>query len=388
VAEVAVAMMLVVGAGLMSRSFAALLNVDPGFTPDGLVAVQFTIDPSRHETDRDPSLADQEGYAVYYREVIDRVRALPGVASAAAVKHAPFRGNGERNSFRIPTKPVPAGQDSPTANVIHISDGYFRTIGARMMAGREFTPQDRAGAPFVVVVNESFERRYFPGERAVGQQIQFGRAPVDIVGVVNDIRQVSMSEPVQPTIYLSNLQNGRVQTTIVARTTGDPMALAPAIRQAIWSLDRDQTIAAVFTFDDSMSLALAQPRLLLVLLGSFGLIGLSLGALGIYGVLSALVTQRRREIGVRMAMGAGPGDVQRMVVRHGLALALAGVGIGLAGAWMLSRFLVSVLFGVTATDPATFAGVTAVLTIAAVAASWLPALRAAHVDPVEALRAE
>jgi len=388
VAEVAVAMMLVVGAGLMSRSFVALLQVDPGFKPDGLVAVQFTIDSDRHEASTDPAAIGHRGYMGFYRDVIDRVRALPGVESAAAVKHAPFRGNGERNQFSIPSRPVPAGEDSPLASVIHVSDGYFSTIGARIMSGREFTRQDRAGSPFVVVVNEAFARQYFPGERATGQTVQIGRASVEIIGVVNDIRQVSMSEAARPTMYLSNLQNGRVQTTIVARTTGDPLALTPSIRQAIWSMDRDQSIADVFTFNDSMALALAQPRLLLVLLGSFGMVGLFLGALGIYGVLSALVNQRQREIGVRMAMGARPGDVQRMVVRRGLMLTASGVAIGLIGAWMLSRFLSAVLFGVGPTDPATFAGVAGVLTLTAVAASWLPALRAARVDPVVALRAE
>lgn len=387
IAEVAVAMMLVVGAGLMSRSFVKLLQVDPGFRPEGLVAVQLTIDPQRHSAG-DQAQFEFRGYLNFYAEVIDRVRALPGVESAAAVKHAPFRGNGERNQFGVPSHPVPAGEDRPIAAMIHVSDGYFETIGARIMSGREFTRQDRAGAPFVVVVNEALAQRHFPGESAVGQTVTIGQTPVEVIGVVSDIQQVSMDEPVQPTLYLSNFQNGRIQTTIVARTSGDPLALAPAIRQAIWDLDSDQTIADVFTFDSSVGLALAQPRLLMVLLGSFGVVGLLLGALGIYGVLSALVSQREREIGVRMALGARPVDVQGMVVRRGLHLTLTGVAVGLVGAFALSRFLESVLFGVEATDPVTFAGVSLVLTLAALVASWLPAYRAARVDPVEALRAE
>ncbi len=387
VAEVAVAMMLVVGAGLMSRSFVKLLQVDPGFRPEGLVAVQLTIDPQRHSAGDQPQFGFR-GYVNFYAEVIDRVRALPGVESAAAVKHAPFRGNGERNQFGVPSHPLPAGEDQPIAAMIHISDGYFRTIGARILSGREFTRQDRAGAPFVVVVNEALARQHFPGESAVGQTVTIGQTPVEVIGVVNDIQQVSMDEPVQPTMYLSNFQNSRIQTTIVARTSGDPLALAPAIRQAIWDLDSDQTVADVFTFNSSVGLALAQPRLLMVLLGSFGIVGLLLGALGIYGVLSALVSQREREIGVRMALGARPTDVQGMVVRRGLRLTLTGVAVGLVGAVVLSRFLESVLFGVEATDPVTFAGVSLVLTLAALVASWLPAYRAARVDPVEALRAE
>jgi predicted permease len=389
VAEVAVAMMLIVGAGLMSRSFVRLLDVDPGFAPAGLVGVQFTIDGDRFENRTDAALLGHRGFMNYYSDVIDRVRALPGVESAAAVKHAPFRGNGERYQVRIAGRTLPAGEDAPLAATIHISDGYFNTIGARMVDGREFTRQDRAGAPLVLVVNEAFAREYLPGERAVGHRLAMsGRVTAEIIGVVNDIRQVSMAEAARPTMYLSNLQNGRSQATIVARTSGDPLALAPAIRQAIWDLNRDQAIADVFTFDDSIGVALARPRLLAVLLGSFGLVGLVLGALGIYGVLSALVSQGQREIGVRLALGAQPADVRRMVVRRGMSLTLIGLGTGLVGAFAVSRYLESVLFGVGATDPATFAAVAAVLALAALAASWLPAHRAARVDPVVALRAE
>ena len=387
VAEIAVAMMLVVGAGLMTRSFVALLGVDPGFRQDGLVAVQFTIDPDRHDVPLDPARPGFRGYMNYYQTVIEKVRTLPGVESAAAVKDAPFRGNGELNSFQIASRPVPAGEQAPTATVIHVSDGYFSTIGARLIGGREFAPSDRAGAPRVVVVNDAFARQFFPGG-AVGQKLQFGPAPVEIIGVVNDIRQVSMSEQARPTMYFSNYQNGRIQTTIVARTLGDPVVMGSAIRKAIWSLDANQPITDVFTFSDSTDRALARPRLLVVLLGSFGAVGLLLGAVGIYGVLSALVNQRQREIGVRIALGARPRDVQRLVLRRGLMLTASGIAIGLAGAWLLTRFLAAVLYGVAPTDPLTFAGVAAALAGAALLASWLPAVRAARVDPVVALRAE
>jgi predicted permease len=388
VAELAVAMMLVVGAGLMGRSFIALTRVDPGFQPDGLVGVQFNIDGNRHAAPPDPDNPMYRGYMEYYRQVLERVRALPGVQSAAAVKNAPFRGNGERNGFTIPGRVRNAGEDGPTAQVIHISDGYFSTIGARLVAGREFTPRDRAGAPIVLVVNEAFVRAFFPGEPAVSQHLKFGPFDAEIVGVVNDIRQVAMSEPARPTMYVDNLQNGRVQMTVVARTVGDPMTLASSIRTAIQSLDPDQSIAEVFTFNQSVNVALARPRLLVVLLGGFGVLGLLLGAIGIYGVMAALVGQRRREIGVRIALGASSAAVLSMVVRRGLALALAGVCIGLVGAWGLSRFLDSVLFGIGATDPWTFGGVALTLALVAVAASGLPARRAAHVNPVDALRAD
>lgn len=395
VAEVALAVVLVAGAGLMGRSFAALMDVETGFDADKLVAVQFTIDPSRFPP-RAPSEPANTGAAVrpapapwirFYTEVIEKVRTLPGIVSAAAVKDPPLRGNGERNGFLIPGRPVPAGQDPPSATTIHVSDGYFRTIGARLVDGREFTPQDRFDAPFVVVVNEAFARHFFPGTRAVGQRVLRGpTVPVEIVGVVNDIRQVAMAEPPQPTMYIHNLQNSRVKTTIVARTQGDPLAMAAPIREAIWSLDPRQPITSIFTFDDSVSRALARPRLVTVLLLSFGAVGLLLGAVGIYGILTFLVQQRGSEIGVRIALGARPGAVAAAFVRRGLLLTAAGIAIGLAGAWLLTRYLATVLYGVGPTDPATFAAVVVLLLVAAGLASWLPARRAARIDPVATLR--
>ncbi|HYN09999.1 MAG TPA: ABC transporter permease [Vicinamibacterales bacterium] len=391
VAEVALAVILVAGAALMGRSFVALLDVDPGFRATGLIAVQFTINTSKYPPPPAPPAGSPASarvpapYTRFYTQVIEQVRTLPGVVSAAAVKDPPFRGNGERNGFGIPGRPVPAGQDAPSAATIHVSDGYFRTIGARIVDGREFTPQDRFDAPFVVVVNEAFARQFFPGERAVGHRILRG-APVEIVGVVNDIRQVALAEPARPTMYVHNLQNSRVKTTIVARAQGDPLALAGAIREAIWSIDPQQSITGIFTFDESVSRALARPRLVTVLLLSFGGVGLLLGAVGIYGILAFLVQQRRSEIGVRLALGARPVDVAASFVRRGLVLTVAGVAIGLAGALLLSRYLEAVLYGVRPTDPATFAGVAVMLLVAAALASWLPARRAARVDPAATLR--
>jgi predicted permease len=388
VAEVAVAMMLVVGAGLMIRSFQQLLNVDVGFRPDHLIAVQFTLNADRYEADADPAEGFTHGYARVYHEIIERVRALPGVQSAAAVKDPPFRGNGERNGFRVAGRPVPAGQDPPTATAIHVSDGYFATIGAPIVDGREFTPDDRANTPTVFVINEAFAREFFPGERAVGKHLDFGRIQPEIVGVVHDIRQVAVAEPARPTVYIDNLQNTRVKTTIVARAAGDPLALVDPIRQVVWSVDPEQPIADVFTFDAAVSRALARPRLLMVLLGLFGAIGLALGAIGIYGVLASLVSERRREIGVRLALGAPPASISSLVLRRGAILGGVGIGAGLTGALAGRQFLATVLYGVTPGDPGTLLTVAAVLLGAVLLASWLPARRAAHVDPVQTLRSE
>jgi len=376
VIEVAVAMMLAVGAGLMARSFIALRQVDPGFRADHLIAAQFTIDEARHTP-----------LTAYYSEVIDRVRALPGVVSAAAVKDAPFRGNGERIGFTIPTQPVPPGQDPPTARVIHVSDGYFKTIGARLIDGREFTPLDREGAPLVLIVNEAFARQFLPGQRAVGQRLLVGRdQSIAIVGVVRDIRQRSLADAVPPTTYLDNLQNSRVKTTVVARTQGDPALMATALRDAIWSVDSAQPIADVFTFEDAMSRSLATSRLMTVILVTFGSLGFALGVVGIYGLLASLVSRRRKEIGIRIALGASARAVAGMIVRRGAGLGLLGVMLGMAAAIGLTRFISTLLYGVTPLDPLTLVVTATGLLAAAVVASWLPARRAARVDPAKVLR--
>ncbi|HKJ03255.1 MAG TPA: FtsX-like permease family protein, partial [Longimicrobiales bacterium] len=379
VLQVAMAVILVAGAGLMTRSFVELLKVDPGFRPDHLLAANFTMSSVRHA----------DGFPDYYRRLLEAARGIPGVVSAGAVKDAPFRGQGERWGFTPPGMVVPEGEEGPTATVLHVSDGYFATIGARMVDGREFTPQDRADAPLVVVVNEALARKYFPGEKAVGQSLHLGgNNEVPIVGVVGDIRQSAMEEPGTPTIYVHNLQNNRVKVTLVVRTRGDPLLLARALREAIWSVDSQQAITSMFTFDEIVGEAVARPRLLTVLLGAFGALGLVLGALGIYGVLAFLVSRRQREIGVRIALGAHPATVQRMVVGRGLVLAGVGVTLGFGGALVLTRYLQAVLFGVAPTDVTTLAGAVAGLVGVALLASWVPARRAARVDPVAALRAD
>ncbi|MFI5233958.1 MAG: ABC transporter permease, partial [Gemmatimonadales bacterium] len=384
IAEVALAVVLVVGAGLMTRSFVQLMKVDPGFRPDHLIAVNFTISTTRRPT----------GWQRYYHDVIEKVRTVPGVIAAGATKDAPFRGNGERDEFIPPGYVAKAGEDPPTARMMHVSDGYFHAIGARIVGGREYAPTDRAGGPNVILVNEAFARHWFPGESAVGKSIGMpstadGKsAPAEIIGVIGDIRQSSMDEPARETIYEDNMINGRVKVALVARTSGEPMTMARKLREAIWSVDREQPITSIETFDDVVSSSMARPRLLTVLLGAFGVLGLTLGALGVYGVLAYLVNERRREIGVRIALGAPASSVLRMFIGRGLALTAAGLVIGLGGALMLTRLMNGVLYGVKATDPLTFAAVGSILLGVAALASWLPARRAARVDPVEALRSD
>jgi predicted permease len=383
VAEVALAVVLVVGAGLMTKSLGRLLSVDPGFRPERVVSVNLTIPPERYETD-DKMIA-------YYRAVIDAVRAVPGVQSAGAVKDLPLRGTGEYIAFDIPGRPS-TDADRPRAARLHVSADYFKTMGIPLKAGRMFTEQDRRGAPYVLMVNEAFQRRFWPGESAVGKALQWG-TQVPIIGVVGDVRQLSLAEPAEPVMYVHTLQNMRVRMNVVARVTGggpqgSTARIGNAIRQAIWALDRDQTITSVTTLDDVVSEAVARPRLLAVLLGLFGATGLALGAIGLYGVLAYHVSQRRQELGVRMALGAQPRDVLRLVVGEGMALTAIGIATGLAAALVLTRYMRAVLFGVAGTDPATFAGVAAVLAVVALLACLVPARRATRVDPVRALRSE
>lgn len=377
IAEVSLAMILVIGGGLMVRSFVALTNVDPGFRSDHLLAFNMTLSTQRHGG----------RYREVYAQILERVRAIPGVRAAGAAKDAPFRGPGEQLGFMLPGVAVPQGEDAPMAAMLNVSDGYFHAIGARMLAGREFTPADRANAPFVIVVNQAFARHWFRDENAVGKRLILGdQTTAEVVGVVNDIRQTEVAEAAVPTVYVHEQQNARVRMHLLVRTQGPPGRWIDAVREAIRSVDRLQPITAVYAMDDAVGDALARPRLLAVLLGAFGVIGLLLGALGLYGVLAYLVSQRRRELGVRLALGAQRRDVLVMVVRWGMTLTAAGVAIGTVGALAVGGALRGVLFGVSPTDPLTFVLVAVTLFVVASLASLLPARRAAAVDVVQTLR--
>ncbi|MEO7359760.1 MAG: ABC transporter permease, partial [Gemmatimonadaceae bacterium] len=384
VVQVAFAVVLAVGAGLMVTSFGKLLDVNVGFKPDHLLAVNFTISTERH---------GDTTWQRYYQDVIDRVRIVPGVLSAGAAQYAPFRGMGERNPFVPPGMILANGEQMPTVPTQRVSDGYFRTIGAPILEGREFQSSDSRNAPAVIVVNEAFASKFLPGGNAINSQLRMGgTAPnylmATVVGVVADIRQSGVAADAQPLMYVSNMQSGRVKVTLVSRTRADPLTMTNSIRDAIWSLDKDQTIASVFTFSDVMNESLARPRMLTVLFATFGILGVALGALGIYGVLAYLVSQRRREIALRIALGARPQSVVGLVLGRGLALAGGGVAIGLVSALALSRFASSLLYGITATEPRSYIGVGLLLLGVAILASALPALRASRVDPLTAMQSE
>jgi predicted permease len=381
VAEVALAMILVIGAGLMTRSFVKLMQTDLGFTPSHRLAVNFSVSTARHSTAAEMRQT--------YREMIQKVRTVPGVIAAGAIRDLPFHGDGEPLGFLPPgVTPGPNGQ-LPTATLMFTSDGFFNAMGIPILAGRDLSPQDRQGAPIALVINQTLAKKYFPGQNPVGQTITFGDTThFAIVGVVGDVRQGSVDEVPTPRIYASAYQIFRVKVSLVVRTQADPQLMIKRVEDALRSVDPQQTITSAFTLEDAVGDAVARPRLLTVLLGLFGVMGLVLGALGIYGVLAYLVSQRTREIGVRLALGAKASDVLWMVVRRGLRLAGLGVAIGLVAALALTRLMQGVLYGVTPTDPLTFVGVAAALLAVAAFASWLPARRATRVDPLVALRAE
>jgi predicted permease len=362
VAEVALAMVLVIGAGLMTRSFVKLLQVDLGFAPDHRVAVNYSISTTRHST---PVEMRQT-----YRDMIEKVRATPGVVAAGAIRDLPFH-------------------QLPQATLMFTSDGFFGAMGIPIIAGRDLSPSDREDAQPVFIINQTLAKKYFPGKNPVGQTLSFGdTAHYPIVGVVGDVRQGAVDETPTPRIYASVYQIFRVRTNLVVRTQGDPQQLIRRVEDAIRSVDPQQTITSAYTLDDAIGEAVARPRLITVLLGLFGVMGLVLGALGIYGVLAYLVNQRTREIGVRVALGAQRSDVLRMIVVRGLVLAGTGVGVGLVAALALTQLMRGVLYGVSPSDPLTFGGVTLTLLAVAAFASWLPALRATRVDPLVALRSE
>lgn len=381
VAEVALAMVLVIGAGLTTRSFIKLLQVDLGFSTDHRVAVNYTISLARH--------TGGDAMRGTYRQMLNNVRAIPSVVTVGTIRDLPFRGDGETTPFLPPGATRGPNGERPVATLMFTSDGFFGAMGIPLIAGRDLSPQDREDAPMAIVVNQALAKKYFPNQNAVGQYLIFGDSTrLPIVGVVGDVRQTTVDESPAPRIYGSVYQFFRVKVNLVVRTRDDPAVMIKRIEDAIRAVDPQQTFTAAFTLDDVVSEAVARPRLLAVLLGLFGAMGLVLGALGIYGVLAYLVSQRTREIGVRIALGAQRQDVLRMVVGSGLRLAGAGVGIGLAGALALTRLMQGVLFGVSAYDPLTFAAVAVGLVAVAAFASWIPALRATRIDPLEALRAD
>jgi putative ABC transport system permease protein len=381
VAETALALTLLVGAGLLVKSFIRLQRVDPGFNPRNVLTAVVTLPPAVYP------VGQVRGF---YGQLIDRVKTLPGVRSAAAVSTLPLTGDATDAGFVIEGRPVPPPDQRPVAWVSSVTPDYFRTIGMRLVAGREFTERDNENAPNVVIISEATARRHFPNEDPIGKRIGNGRPDGwrEIVGVTADVKHFGLNQDARVSMFVPHRLRPMRQMTIVARAAADPMSLAAPLRGAVAAMDKNLAVSNISPMEEITAQSIGQERFTLLLLGLFSALALTLAVAGIYGVMSYAVAQRTHEIGVRVALGAQTRDVLKMVVTQGMALVLAGVGIGLASSLALTGFIRGLLFGVSATDPMTFVGVAALLALVALLACWVPARRAAKVDPMVALRCE
>jgi putative ABC transport system permease protein len=329
--------------------------------------------------------------ALVLQQIIEKVRSIPGARSAGLVTALPISG-GASTDFTIEGRPVPAANDEPSADIRSADPGYFRTMGIPLLAGREFTEADNSTARRVIVVNQTMVKQYWPNDSPIGQHVTMKDwgPPLtgEIVGVVGDVKTNGLDEAVGPMIYWPHFQFPELFNTIVVRSDGEPSRLLPAVKGAIWAVNKNQAISKIGTMKQVLSESLARRRLYMILLGVFAGAALLLAGVGIYGMVSYSVSQRIREMGIRIAIGAEHGDLLRLVLGHGARVALLGIGIGIAAALGLTRLMTSLLFGVSATDPLTFVGVAGLLTLVALAASLLPARRAMRVDPMVALRHE
>ncbi|HEX2224426.1 MAG TPA: ABC transporter permease, partial [Thermoanaerobaculia bacterium] len=387
IAETALAVLLLTAAGLLIRSFAELQRVELGFQPDGVVTFNLALPSTQYP--EDPEVR------AFADNLVARLQTLPGVSSAALTFGLPLSGSGNASvSFEIEGKPPwPQGQDE-TLLVRLVTLDYLRTMSIPLIKGRTFTAADRHGSQPVLLLNQAAVRQYFPDENPIGQRLTLGWGKDDaqlggeVVGVVGDIHQFGLHQPVEPEVYAPFDQWPIGALAVVVRATGDPEPLMAQVRDQVRSVDPNLPLYNLRTMEEIVSTSVSQPRFYMVLLGTFATIALVLAAVGIYGVISYLVTQRTQEIGIRIALGATREKVLGMVVRQGLGLALAGAAAGVAGALVATRGMASLLYGVSATDPLTFAGVSAVLMLVAVAASYLPARRAARIEPQLAIRGE
>jgi putative ABC transport system permease protein len=382
VAETALALTLLVGAGLLIRSFIRLQRVDPGFNPRNVLTAVVTLPPAVYP--------ERNQIAPFYGQLLERIKALPGVQSAAAVSSLPLAGFDSDAGFVIEGRPALQPDQRPVAWTSSVSPDYFRTMGMRLTAGREFTEYDNENAARVVIISEATGRRHFPNEAPVGKRIGNGRPDGwrEIVGVTADVKHFGLNQDARVSMFFPHRQQPARRMVIVARTTADPMSLSSALRGAVASMDKNLAVSNISAMEEITAQSIGQERFTLLLLGLFSALALLLAVAGIYGVMSYAVAQRTHEIGVRVTLGAQTRDVLRLVVTQGMALVLAGVGIGLASALALTRFIRGLLFGVNATDPMTFAGVAALLALVALVACYVPARRASKVDPMIALRCD
>ena len=383
VTEIAAALLLLAGAGLMLRSFDKLISVNPGFDVERIVTMQVFTSPARYEDDRKRSQ--------YLDRILTEVRGVPGVDAAGSIHFLPLTQRISGSCFSRADQPAPPPGESPGAQFLIIGGEYFQTMSIPLLRGRIFQERDRFGSPSVIVVNRAFAERFFPREDPIGIRLNVCWTlpnPGEIVGIVGDSRQSELAAAPKPTIFLLNSQAPMYFANLVVRTRSDPRAIARSAEAAIHRVDPEQPVSDIQTMEQVLSDSVAQPRFQFVLLAVFAGIAILLATIGVYGVVSYSIGQRTQEIGIRVALGASSRQVRRMVLLEGALLAGIGVAIGLGAALVLTRLLRGLLFEITPTDPLTLASVACLLLAVALCATLVPARRATRVDPMVALRYE
>jgi putative ABC transport system permease protein len=384
VAEIALALVLLVGAGLLLKSSWRLQQVNPGFNPERVLKVRLSLPPSKYP--------EGTNVVAFYQQLLERLRALPGVKAAGVTSSVLLYKVHNSAGISIEGRPAPSGGSRPELPLDSVSPSYFQVLGMQLIQGRNFTEQDKRDGLPVAIVNETMARRFWPDEDPIGKRFTFGYGPqarwLTVVGVVRDSRRQGLDAPIRIESFLPYAQRPLRAMEVVLRTTDDPLTMARTVRSAVWSLDGDLPVSEIQTVEQMVGARVASRRFNLLLLGLFALVAVLLAAVGIYGVMSYSVTQRAHEIGIRMALGAQTRAVLSLVIGQGMRLALLGVGIGLAAAVGLTRLMAGLLFGVSATDPMTFGAIALLLVGIALLACYLPARRATKVDPMIALRCE
>jgi predicted permease len=381
VAEVSVSLVVLIAAGLLLSSFARLQRVQPGFEPAGVFTAQLALPPQRYQGTK---------LVAFYEQLYQRLATLPGSTSAALTDRVPLTGGQTPAPVAVAGRSVPPMSERPLANRHIVSPKYFSTLSIPVRAGRDFDERDSASVPHVVIINETFARRHFPGENPIGRTLitGMGQLPSQIVGVVADVRSTTLNTPPEADYFLPALQRPETFTNILVRTNVSPTAMAPVVREALRAVDPDLPLLQPRALTTRIAQTVADRKLALALLAGFAALAVLLASLGVYSVMAHLVAFRTSEIGLRMALGASPASVMRMVLAHGRRLTLVGIAVGIAGALAVSRLMQQALFEVNPADPLVYFALSVTLLLVAECAAWFPARRATRIDPVIALRTE
>lgn len=382
VSELALTLMLLIGAGLLVKSFAHLLKEDPGFRPEKVLTMEIDLPVTRYP--------DYNRVVSFYKQVLDQVSTLPGVESVAATSAVPLSGGEQSVGYSYEGEQATDSGESSLAIYSFIMPDYFQVMGIPLR-GRAFTYQDEKDKPGAVIINEALASRCWPGENPLGKHLTIGpegKASREVVGVVKNVKHSALEERVKPELFLPFTQVYNHYMVVVLRTESDPLRLAAALTKRVHDVDKDQPVANIKTMGELISVSVARSRFSMFLMTVFAAVAFVLALVGIYGVISYAVTQRTHEIGIRIALGAQPKQVLSLILMQGVRLSIIGVGIGVASAFVLTRLISSLLYNVSATDPAIFALISVALIAAATLASYIPARRAVKIDPLLALRYE